>query len=251
MKYALLIGINYTSAPSGQLNGCINDVNKMKHLLIHKFGYKKQNIKMLTDDHFEKPTFHNIMKEINVLLEKAKFCSDIFFHYSGHGSYIPDQDGDEADRQDECLIPLDYYKNGYITDDMIRKLFVEKLSPSCRATLVVDACHSATCFDLPYKYNKQGQEWERINDNVVPNKQIAMISGCKDSQTSSDAYLNGEFKGAMTFALTSVLEHYNYKISWKDLLNKMHELLESKHFTQKPQLSTSSAFDLEKSFIFF
>lgn len=251
MKYALLIGINYASLPSGKLNGCINDVNKMKQILITKFGYRSKHIKMLTDDHYEKPTYHNILKEIHILLDKAKFCSDVFFHYSGHGSYISDQNGDEDDRKDECLIPLDYDKNGYITDDMIRKLFVEKLTPACRATIIIDACHSATCFDLPYKYNKQGQQWDRVNDNIVPNKNIIMLSGCKDDSVSSDAYFNGEFKGAMTFALTTVLENYNYTISWKDLLDKIHELLESKHFTQKPQLSTSSAFDLEKSFIFF
>ncbi len=251
MKYALLIGINYLSLPSGKLNGCINDVNKMKHVLITKFGYQPKHIKMLTDHHHEQPTYHNIMKELYILLDKAKFCSEVFFHYSGHGSYIPDRDHEEEDQQDECLIPLDYHKNGFITDDMIRKLFVEKLTPSCHATIIVDACHSATCFDLPYKFNKAENKWDNINEHDVPNKQIIMLSGCKDFQTSSDAYLNGEFKGAMTFALTSVLEHYNYKISWKDLLHKMHQLLEEKHFTQKPQLSTSEPFELEKSFIFF
>ena len=251
MKYALLIGINYNSLPSGKLNGCINDVNKMKHVLTTKFGYKTKHIKMLTDDHFEKPTYHNILKELHILMDKAKFCSEIFLHYSGHGSYIPDENSDEQDRRDECLIPLDYHKNGYITDDMIYNLFVEKLTPACNATIVIDACHSATCFDLSYKYDKDGGEWEKISDKVVPNKKIKMISGCKDNETSADAFLNGEYKGAMTYALTTVLADCNYEISWKDLLNKMHELLESKHFSQKPQLCTSDPFDMEKSFIFF
>lgn len=251
MKYALLIGINYTSLSSGSLNGCINDVNKMKHILINKFGYEAKNIKMLTDDHYEKPTFQNIINEINILLEKSKVCSDIFFHYSGHGSYIPDENGDELDKKDECLVPLDYQKNGFITDDLIKQIFLEKLTSTCNATIIVDACHSATCFDLPFKYNKEKQEWEKINNNNIPNKNIMMISGCKDNETSSDAYLNGEFKGAMTYALTTVLERNNYNISWKQLLDEMLRLLNEKKFKQMPQLSTSEPHDLEKSFIFF
>ena len=251
MKYALLIGINYISLSSGQLNGCINDVNKMKHILINKYNYKSKNIKMLTDHHHEKPTFHNILKELEILMDKAKFCSEVFFHYSGHGSFIPDQSNDENDQQDECLIPLDYSTNGFITDDMIHKLFVEKLVPSCNAIIVIDACHSATCFDLPYKYDKNNGEWEKINENVVPNKNIIMLSGCKDNDVSSDAFLGGEYKGALSYALTSVLEENNFKLSWKNVLNDIHTLLEKKHFTQKPQLSTSQPFDLEKSFIFF
>lgn len=249
MKYALLIGINYISLSSNQLNGCINDVNKMKHMLITKYGYQKENIKMLTDHHHEKPTFQNIMNQLNILLDKSKMCSDIVFHYSGHGSYIPDND--EEDKQDECLVPLDFHENGFITDDLIKQLFVNHLTPTCNATIIIDACHSGTCFDLPFKYNKEEEKWDKTNELDVSNKNIIMLSGCKDDSFSSDAYLNGEFKGAMTFALTSVLDHYNYKITWKDLLYKIHELLESKGFTQKPQLSTSEEFDINNKYVCF
>jgi metacaspase-1 len=31
-------------------------------------------------------------------------------HYSGHGTQIPDDDGDEADGMDEALCPVDYQK---------------------------------------------------------------------------------------------------------------------------------------------
>lgn len=250
MKYALLVGINYYSTAS-QLNGCINDVNRMKQILQRKFGYKKENIKILTDHHNEKPTFENIINQLNILLENSKLSSDILFHYSGHGSYIEDKNSDEIDSRDECLVPLDYQEKGFITDDMIRQLFVEKLPNSCNATIIIDACHSGTCFDLPFKYNKIQEQWERMNNISVPNIKITMLSGCTDIQTSSDAYLNGEYKGAMTFALTSVLEHYNFRITWKDLLNQIHILLDEKHFTQKPELSSSEEFSLAEKNVCF
>ncbi len=251
MKYALLIGINYLSS-SNQLNGCINDVNKIKHLLTTKYGYSKNNIKMLTDHHHEKPTFHNIQNQLQILLEKSKFCSEILFHYSGHGSFIAEtnDNADEIDKRDECLVPIDFQDHGVITDDFIKQLFVNHLTPSCKATIIIDACHSGTCFDLPFIFNKEREEWEKIND-LVPNKNIIMLSGCKDEQTSSDAYLNGEFRGALTFALISILDTFNYKITWKDLLYHIQDLLKQKHFTQKPQLSTSDIFELDKKYVCF
>jgi hypothetical protein len=248
MKYALLIGINYSSLSSGQLNGCINDVTNMRQILIRNYGYRSRNIKMLTDDTYQKPTYQNIIQELSVLLQKAKQCTEIFLHYSGHGSYIPDENGDETDRKDECLIPLDYQQKGFLTDDMIYNMFLSKLSPYCKATIVIDACHSATSFDLPFKYNKDTNVWENMNQHNIQNKNIVMISGCRDDQTSSDAYLNGSYNGAMTFALASVLDKNSYKLSWKQLMEQMCIFLETNNFEQKPQLSTSNQFNLESVF---
>lgn len=249
MKYALLIGINYEST-SGQLNGCINDVNNIKHILSTKLGYQTKNIKMLTDHHYEKPTKHNILKEINFLLEKARICSEIFFHYSGHGSYITDTNNDESDGRDECLVPLDYNQSGMISDDMLYDLFISKLPGNCHTTIIIDACHSGTCMDLPYQYNQDTDKWDKCNNFTVNNKNIIMLSGCQDHDVSSDAYLNGDFKGAMTFALTSVLDQYNYKISWKDLICNIHKLLAKKHFKQRPQISASQELSLDTIFFY-
>ena len=42
-KYTLLIGINYVGT-SGELRGCINDVENTKEILTEKVGYPKENI---------------------------------------------------------------------------------------------------------------------------------------------------------------------------------------------------------------
>jgi hypothetical protein len=41
------------------------------------------------------------------------------FICSGHGGRVRDKDGDEADRNDETIVPIDYQKNGEITDDVM------------------------------------------------------------------------------------------------------------------------------------
>ena len=83
MKYALLIGINYRGSPS-ELNGCINDVLKIKDELINKFGYESQNITLLTEDTVQKPTaqaiIDHITNSITVLLIALR-SYDQSFHF--------------------------------------------------------------------------------------------------------------------------------------------------------------------------
>merc|ERR1712196_546887 len=105
-KLALLIGINY--------KGTENVVN-VKKLLINKFNYDPENIMMLTDETEKKPTANNILYNIYQLLIKThrnKNINEVWFHYSGHGYYTRDHDNDEIDNEDECIVPLDYKKNG-------------------------------------------------------------------------------------------------------------------------------------------
>ena len=108
-KFALLIGINYRGQ-DGELNGCINDVVHMKDLLISKFSYKEENITIMTDDSPSNliPNGMNIMNQLGSLILKSYYdeADEIFFHYSGHGSWVRDTSGDEKDSRDECLVPF-------------------------------------------------------------------------------------------------------------------------------------------------
>jgi hypothetical protein len=45
----------------------------------------------------------------------------LLIHYSGHGTYVPCKEGDEADGVDEAI----YFYNGAFTDDEFNKLLVE------------------------------------------------------------------------------------------------------------------------------
>jgi hypothetical protein len=64
-----------------------------------------------------------------------------------------------------------------------------------------------------------------------------MISGCRDNQTSADAYINNVSRGAMTWALLTVLNDNSNGITWSNLLQKMRTNLINNKFTQMPQLS--------------
>lgn len=237
MKKALLVGINYKGTKS-ELNGCINDVNNMSTLLLSK-GY---HCKLLTDDSLDKPTKKNILTCWKWLLDGS--TKEIFFHYSGHGSWIYDVNGDEKDKKDETLCPLDFETNGMITDDEIRELLVNKVPSDCRLVSLIDACHSETSFDLKYvyrpvtsiihifdteKYTLQTQDYMETKGNVI------MISGCKDTETSADIYVAGKNQGALTYSFLKVL---TTRSTFSEIIKDINNYIKkNKLSTQNPCLS--------------
>jgi metacaspase-1 len=201
IKKCLLIGINYTGTRF-QLNGCINDSNNIRRFMTSNGYFEDSHMIMMNDTQSGSlyPTKVNIMKKLNDLLNLALYNKNknmqYFIGYSGHGSNLVDKDGDEDDGYDECLCPIDCDTEGFITDDYIRTEFIEKLPKNVTIISLIDACHSGTILDLKYNYaidRKNSYNAIGIYKNVQCT--FIMISGCKDNQTSADAYLStNDFK---------------------------------------------------------
>ncbi|KAF2278478.1 metacaspase CasB [Westerdykella ornata] len=157
-RKALLIGINYFGQ-RGQLRGCINDVKNMSTFLNGYFGYKREDMVILTDDQqnpMSQPTKANILRAMHWLVKDARPNDSLFFHYSGHGGQTKDTDGDEDDGYDEVIYPVDFRTAGHIVDDEMHRIMVSPLAPGVRLTAIFDSCHSGSALDLPYIYSTQG-----------------------------------------------------------------------------------------------
>jgi hypothetical protein len=84
-RKALLIGINYFRQ-KGELRGCINDVKNVSNYLTECFGYKREDMVILTDDQANPmsiPTRANIQRAAHWLVQNAQPNDSLFFHYSG------------------------------------------------------------------------------------------------------------------------------------------------------------------------
>merc|ERR1719271_919290 len=158
---ALLVGINYVGS-NCELQGCWNDVETMKRYLLGQ-GYTEDCMKILLDDgSCDAPNYGNITAAMTWLIEGAQAGDTLFFHYSGHGASVRDDDGDEKDGRDECLCPCDYNSAGLLRDDDVFKLLVGPLPDGARLTCVLDCCHSGTILDLPYMFKADDESLEAV-----------------------------------------------------------------------------------------
>ncbi|CUM62851.1 uncharacterized protein PRCAT00000409001 [Priceomyces carsonii] len=157
-KKALLVGINYFGT-SNELRGCINDVKNMGNFLVSNWGYKWEDIVVLTDDQDQmarRPYKNNVLRAMQWLVQDARPNDSLVFHYSGHGGLTEDLDGDEESGYDDVIYPLDFQQAGHIVDDDMHNIMVRSLPPGCRLTALYDSCHSGTALDLPYVYSTKG-----------------------------------------------------------------------------------------------
>ena len=238
MKLGLLTGINYFDT-SSELRGCINDINNVEKLY-NKCGYETKNLVKLYDvrqkitDH--DPTVKNMIEQCNKLVN-APTGSDLVFHYSGHGTQT--YNSAERDNKDEVICLTD----GYLKDDILRKLLVDNCPKDVKLRAIFDCCHSGSILDLPCRW-KNGSRFYMENYQT-DNKDIVMISGSLDRQYSSDAWISEsqKYQGAMTWAYIKSIEYMNdnnLKWDWRDLVVKMRSYLKKSKFIQIPQLSLLS-----------
>lgn len=158
-----------------------------------------------------------IVSAFSVMAGKCQKGDVVYVHFSGHGQFVTDINGDEEDTWDESWIPYDaYLKYGeqdkgekHLIDDEINRLLSDisdKIGANGRLLVVVDACHSGDSsrgedigetvrgvkdeFVIPII--KRGNAVKLVEDWLI-------LSACKDYQ------LNQEMKnpqvGKLTYAL--------------------------------------------------
>lgn len=269
-KRALLIGVNKYKIPGADLRGCVNDVNNMKGALVDLFGFKPAAITVLTDYDATKSA---MMAGITKIIKESKPGDVAVIHYSGHGSNVPDDNGDEADGRDEILCPSDLNWDDTLRDDWLRTA-IDKLKPGVHLALIMDCCHSGTNTRaiepmdasikeryLPSPWALAGAESGRRNVGRAVRSQLkrsskaarktkdivnadlpeVLITGCRDTQTSADAFIDNVYTGALTYALVEAMRKANGKLSYRELHDGASAALKKKKFEQVPQLEGRKA----------
>jgi len=71
-----------------------------------------------------------------------------------------------------------------------------------------------------------------------------LITGCRDTQTSADAFINGRFNGALTFAIVQAIRKGRGRLTYRELHDHTAAELKKRKFEQVPQLEgRSQGFD--------
>ena len=154
-RKAVLCGINsYASAP---LKGCVNDAHNVRNLLISNFGFRPEEIHTLEDEQVVKT---ELLAQWDWLTSGARAGDVLVFHFSGHGSYVPDESGEEPDMRDEitCLQDMDFNDPAtYLTDDEWYEL-AQRVDPAVQLIILKDTCHSGGSARFIAVRSEDGQE---------------------------------------------------------------------------------------------
>jgi hypothetical protein len=190
------------------------------------------------------------------LMSKAEEGDDLVFTYSGHGSWLPDDDGDEVDGRDEMLCPHDVSSGQYLMDDDLAEIFARKPA-GARLYFISDSCHSGSVAKMappladaqvmrprllpPGAFVKDPEMLDRIR-RAAPLARASrqkypalLLSGCKDVEVSFDGYFDGRPNGALSRVAIDALESSAPESprEWHQLIR---EKLPSIDYPQTPQL---------------
>ena len=257
MKRALIVGINYVGTPS-ELRGCINDAHNIHKLLATDFGFEET--KLLLE---KEATTQGILDGLRWLVVGAVPGDVLFFHYSGHGSQI--RSNIEPDGLDEIICPIDLnWRDKVIRDDDM-KAILHAVPNGVNITVLLDCCHSGSGLDQgdtlytaarvqvdPEPPQEEGGRFMPMPEDVEAyiaeegleirhfvtsrdiNRSALLISGCASHQTAADAFIDGQFQGAASFALRRALSLG--KTTYREVTEFMTDFMVRNGFTQRPQL---------------
>jgi len=134
-RSALCVGIDdYPTAPLG---GCVNDARAWAEALA-RLGFESPQ--MLLNG---QATRAAIVRQLSALVEQSQAGDVIVFQFAGHGTQMPDLDGDEPEGEDEALCPHDFMSGELLIDDDIRAI-IKRLPECVNLTCFFDCCHSGT-----------------------------------------------------------------------------------------------------------
>ena len=262
-RNALCIGINNYPGTQMDLQGCVNDANDWAAALAER-GFK---VAKLLD---EQATKAAMVAAMNDLIGKAGKSDSLVITYSGHGTYQPDEDGDEADGLDEALCPYDLQTNGAaLVDDEIRAIFGARKA-GARLVLISDSCHSGTVTRaakaendadtrprfmpmgnwLPAKLLPKDRAGKPATTMAAPagttpllgaysNKLgDLLLSGCKEGPNnySYDARIGGRYNGAFTYYALKALKGLKEGATYADWHKAIVKYLPSASYPQSPQI---------------
>ena len=251
-KRALCVGINDYPGSNMDLAGCVNDAKDWRALLESR-GY---TVTQLLD---AEATRANLVRALEQLMAGGADGDSLVFTFSGHGSWLPDDDGDEPDARDEMMCPHDVTKDQFLLDDDLAAIFARKPS-GARLYVIADCCHSGSVvryapdpsapdkgsvkarFLPPYVFARGDRLLERAIDRAAgkpaPTKlqyPALLFSGCQDTEFSYDTSFNKRPNGALTRTAIDALTDSAVNTP-RALFDAIRRKLPSQQLPQTPQL---------------
>lgn len=263
-KRALLVGVSQYQKKTvadgwWNLNTDL-DLELLQKVLLEKFKFAPEDIVVLKNERATKTGILEAWKKIVAETGKGDI---VFVHFSGHGASIDDDNGDEIDGKDESLIPFDYdfadanrdKKNdckipgktcNVIRDDEIGKILddLKKKEPG-NVTVSFDSCYSGTATRGDYVARGGGEEAVKPEqespsgltekDSSFPKDYVFLAAASPRQIAKETSYDDKRKMGAYTFALVKALNEADERTTYRDLFERVNNIIASSGGSQNPQ----------------
>ena len=173
-SWALIIGINkYQNVDP--LNYAVDDAEAVRLMLMENYGFKNENITLITD---EEATKENILDGFSEILEKAGEKDRVVVFYAGHGeTYKLPSGGDMG-----YLIPVDgNIDNLYRSSIPMKSVYdIDEMSYAKHILYLVDACYGG--LTLSTRGLKKDSTPEYLKKMTKERGRMVITAGGKDEQ---------------------------------------------------------------------
>lgn len=211
----LLIGIDdYENQNIKDIEGCENDTKLLKAFLISQLGFKEGDIKVLINKQATESEIRNFV--LGWLIGDTRPGDRVFLAYSGHGTRVPDESGDEQkDGMDEALAAYDVRprepvrkgrpvipESGYILDDEISRWIADLHGR--QVVMLFDSCHSGTISRGANNNAGLGSRFLRFKEEEVAREKGDVYSPdynkssrSRDMDTATEGFLDKVVNGVV------------------------------------------------------
>lgn len=288
-RKALLIGIaDYQNLPTSSrihgevisledLRGPMEDL-KMAKRFIESIGFERGNIKILRNNEATRSQILNAIDEW--LINGTREGDVVFFYFSGHGTQVPDLNGDETDGRDEALCAYDLVPIGARSIEEAKLILDDELAQKFRqlrgrkVMAVIDSCHSESTGTrgigtqrvisvnkkyVPVELNLS-QNSQAIMRGIpvmtdIPEGQIFIFSSMEDQLSFELLFEDNRYHGVFSYSLFINLRE-NQNITINELFKRVKNFMNTnaiKAYTlfQTPVLKPENNLILEQSLMNF
>ncbi len=262
-RHALLVGVqDYPEAQDWpRLSGPRADVNALRLALVEQAGFRDEDIRVLLDEQATRAAIESAFQEL------AAACGPedlLLFYFAGHGSQLPDQNGDENDGLDETLIPFDTLSASGEPNDLRDDLLGEWIALANKSTdnvvLVFDCCNSGTnvrgegelvqrgipahlrgfasdaggvADELPREGEGAGAGW------IDQSLKYVSLSACRSAESAHEVSAAGELHGLFTLSFLQELSSASLELSYLEFLERVRRRVRERRPDQTPVIEGS------------
>lgn len=263
-RRAVLIGIDVYQPKSGKisqlpshasrgrgtwqnLSGAVNDMKAMRDILIARFGFKPNHVRILENN---SATRKNILSVFQDHLIRNASPGDIcLFFYAGHGSQVSNSSTREEDGLDESLVPSDSYRGARdIRDKELWKLYNAVQEKGAHLTVIVDSCHSGSIsrgLKISLKYRYLAPDLRDVSDptrfkQTPAEKGALIISAAQDFEQAAEFIdENRHNHGLFTWALLKTLRNVSVDEPADRILLRVKALMRAQGKIQEPNIEAT------------